>query len=314
MAELNWEEFSFYLFQEIKLGYASYYKSGFNQLVVFLDGRDITPKNIALWLQDLEKRGLVGYTLNNYQKMLKHLCRFLNQKCRTENYSFIFKWKGYKVDPPEVETLESDEQEKVIQFAYTVDYRRAIAIETFLRTGLRFDELAKLQVEDYTGESLLIEDTKNNKPRKVQILPDLAEKIKKLDSFPYLFGFKNKRLGYKNFLKFLNLCIDACGIGKRITAHRLRHTFATHLAEKDVSHFTIKDAMGHKSLTSTERYIHTTDKTIRNAMKKHSLSKYEMTEEEARKALKLATDELDRGNWYYDFTENKKRIVLVVYK
>ena len=61
------------------------------------------------------------------------------------------------------------------------------------------------------------------------------------------------------------------GISKRVSPHRLRHTFATHLVQADVPLVTIRDLLGHRLITSTQIYLHVTAKELRAAAKVHPI-------------------------------------------
>ena len=58
-------------------------------------------------------------------------------------------------------------------------------------------------------------------------------------------------------------------IEKRVSPHRLRHTFATHLVKRGVQLVTIRDLLGHQSISSTQIYLHTTADDLRSAAAKH---------------------------------------------
>lgn len=58
-------------------------------------------------------------------------------------------------------------------------------------------------------------------------------------------------------------------IVRRVSPHRLRHTFATHLVKKGVQLVTIRDLLGHRSISSTQIYLHTTAEDLRQAAEKH---------------------------------------------
>jgi site-specific recombinase XerD len=53
-----------------------------------------------------------------------------------------------------------------------------------------------------------------------------------------------------------------------VTCHSLRHSFASHLNDKDVDILTIQSLMGHASARSTEPYIHPSMDKVKRAMEK----------------------------------------------
>jgi site-specific recombinase XerD len=53
-----------------------------------------------------------------------------------------------------------------------------------------------------------------------------------------------------------------------VTCHTLRHSFASHLNDKDVDILVIQSLLGHSTTRSTEPYIHPSLKKIRHAMEK----------------------------------------------
>ena len=53
-----------------------------------------------------------------------------------------------------------------------------------------------------------------------------------------------------------------------VTCHTLRHSFASHLNDKDIDILVIQSLLGHSSTKSTEPYIHPSLDKIRHAMEK----------------------------------------------
>lgn len=60
-------------------------------------------------------------------------------------------------------------------------------------------------------------------------------------------------------------------INKTVSPHRLRHTFATHLVRAGVRLVTIRDLLGHRSITSTQIYLHVTACDLREAADRHPI-------------------------------------------
>jgi len=60
-------------------------------------------------------------------------------------------------------------------------------------------------------------------------------------------------------------------IDKRVSPHTLRHTCATHLVQKKENLVTIRDILGHRQITSTQIYIHTTAEDLREVACNHPI-------------------------------------------
>lgn len=62
-------------------------------------------------------------------------------------------------------------------------------------------------------------------------------------------------------------------LGKLLSPHRLRHTFATHLVRAGVNLVTIRDLLGHRQITSTQIYLHVTAHDMREAADRHPIGR-----------------------------------------
>jgi len=74
---------------------------------------------------------------------------------------------------------------------------------------------------------------------------------------------------------------------KRVSPHRLRHTFATHLVKQGVGLVTIRDLLGHRQITSTQIYLHVTAEDLRSAAQAHPIERLTSSVEHLLPKIKL---------------------------
>ena len=134
------------------------------------------------------------------------------------------------------------------------------------KTGLRISEALGLKTSDVRvvdgmAQSLRIIG-KGNKERQVP-LPEgfkreLALYIHAKPQDEYLFAKKpgGKPVGQHAARAYLKKLVEKAGINKKVTPHKLRHTYATRLLEKDVQLIDIQALLGHESIATTQIYTH----------------------------------------------------------
>lgn len=131
---------------------------------------------------------------------------------------------------------------------------------TALNTGMRRGEILTLKWEnvDLRHGFILLDKTKNGQRREIPINETLRATFQGLQrrlDVPYVFFNPSTGLPYGDVkTAFYGACRRA-----KITDfhfHDLRHTFASHLVMNGVDITTVKELLGHKTLTMTLRYAH----------------------------------------------------------
>jgi len=60
----------------------------------------------------------------------------------------------------------------------------------------------------------------------------------------------------------LTKATQKANLSKKVSAHTLRHSFATHLVEAGYDIRTIQELMGHKNIATTMVYLHVAQKNV----------------------------------------------------
>ena len=88
-----------------------------------------------------------------------------------------------------------------------------------------------------------------------QLLKSILNYISKYSPVEYLFeSKKSKQLSSSTVYRVINKYFRAVSSKVKVSPHVLRHTFATHMLNNGADINTIKEILGHSSLSSTQIY------------------------------------------------------------
>ena len=150
------------------------------------------------------------------------------------------------------------------------------------QTGLRVGEVHTLNLDsiDFENKQLTVTG-KGNKQRHLHLTDEMCQILAeylavrhffhKSDEETALFiSKKGNRLAIRTMEDNIKKIFHKANfyVPFNVTCHTLRHSFASHLNDKDVDILVIQSLLGHSSPRSTEPYIHPSMDKIRQAMEK----------------------------------------------
>jgi len=144
----------------------------------------------------------------------------------------------------------------------TDNIKHKLIIQILYCSGLRVSELVDLKINDidFQRKLVIVKSGKGNKDRITIISKIVLDNIDKylLEYQPLVYLFESHEAGNKiNVRSAQKVVADSAfraGIKKEVSAHALRHSFATHLLEQGTSIRYIQSLLGHARLETTQIY------------------------------------------------------------
>jgi site-specific recombinase XerD len=219
---------------------------------------------VRRYLADLSGTGLSASTLNQAISAMRFFFKGVLQR----------EWPleiRYQQAPEHVPVALSPEEVARL-LAAVPGVRERAAMEIAYAAGLRLGEIANLKLTDVDSERMIlrVDQGKGKKDRNVMLSPALLETLRaywreakpKFWLFP---GHRGKRpLNATVFQRAFKQAKHDAHIAKPVSFHSLRHSFASHLLESGVNVRTIQVLLGHRSLGTTQRYVHVAGDYLRH--------------------------------------------------
>jgi site-specific recombinase XerD len=164
----------------------------------------------------------------------------------------------YDTKPPRILTKM---EYRALRDACRDDIRMSTVIELFLQTGIRICELASLEIDDIKEDNLYIKPYESQPSREVPLNKAAKESltsyltVRTKSKSKTLFLTKSGRpFLIRNIRGAIDRYFKLAGI-KDATVNDLRHTFITHQLKSGAPLLLISKIVGHKRLSTTEKYL-----------------------------------------------------------
>jgi site-specific recombinase XerD len=206
----------------------------------------------------------------SYQKQIAMGLKLYYKEILKKNINLEFLFPSRK--PEKLPTvLSKSEVIRIIQSTQNKKHKCMIAL--LYSAGLRIGELMNLKIMDINSSRMTIhlKGAKGNKdrmvPLSIKVLKMLREYYQEYQPKEYLFeGQKGGKYSPSSFNKLLKIAARTGKIKQNITAHTLRHSYATHLLERGTDVRIIQRLLGHSSIKTTMIYTQVSEPTVLNVV------------------------------------------------
>mgnify|MGYP001336166943 FL=1 len=239
-------------------------------------------KTIRSWIVLLVNKKISNRSINRKVSSLKSFYKFL-VKTDTISSSPLIAHSPLKQSKKIQVPFSKDEIGALLDSNFFKnDYKGVLQktiISFFYFTGVRRIELINLKASDINMNSSSIRIMgKRNKERIIPMLPKLKESINeylkiKSQEFnnkisEYLFVSRSGiQLSEKYVYRTVNEYFRLVSPKVKKAPHILRHSFATHLINEGADINSVKELLGHSSLSATQVYSHTSMERIKEVFK-----------------------------------------------
>ncbi|NQX91725.1 MAG: tyrosine-type recombinase/integrase [Flavobacteriales bacterium] len=263
------KDFEEYMLQKrLAVSTVSTYKGMMIAFLIYF--KDVDP--FSLTKEDVErfnyKHIIMQKYSNSYQRQMisalkMFYSRFEKKAMRLETLEYVPKSK-------KLPTVLSKSEVKLL-LKCIKNLKHHVAVSLIYSCGLRMSELLNLKVTDisFDRKQVHIRQSKGAKDRVVpmgkSLIPIIKSYLKTYQPKEFLIeGQNGQRYSSTSINKIIKRSAIKSGITKPVTAHSLRHSYATHLLDANVDIRYIQELLGHNSLKTTMIYTHVSIASLDN--------------------------------------------------
>lgn len=243
--------------------------------------REVDADLIREWMESLMDRGNNASTINKKLSALRSFFRYALKRRLVEKdpaHAVV----GLKKPKPLPQFVREGEMDRLLDNVDWGDGYKDVRARTLLlllyETGLRRSELTGLDDGDIDFETSQLKVTgKRNKQRIVPFGPELAETLRKYvivrdeqvkgDCDAFFLSDKGHRMTGQQVYEIVHRYLTGATSLKKRSPHVLRHSFATAMLNNGAGLESIRNLLGHESVSTTEIYAHTTFEQLKRVYK-----------------------------------------------
>jgi len=232
---------------------------------------EVSYSQIRSWIVVLIENNISATSVNRKVSSLKSFYKFL-LKTKQISVNPLLKHKSLKTAKKVQIPFSEKELQDVFEFnSYSNDFegiRNQLIIELFYTTGIRRAEMINLAMNNVdTAQKTIKVIGKRNKERIIPLLNCTIELIEaykhernhleRVNQKEMLILSKNGNKVSESFVyRLINEYFSTVSQKTKKSPHVLRHSFATHLLNNGANLNSVKELLGHASLSSTQIYTH----------------------------------------------------------
>jgi site-specific recombinase XerD len=241
------------------------YGKDIDQLTTFLHEiekqhiHEVSKDDLQAFLVTMSDKGYTPKSISRKLNSTRTFYRFLKiNEFITDDPSLLVSHPRYELAPPRI--LKPTEY-RALRDAARNDARMFAIIELLLQTGIRIGELAELRMEDIQDDSLKIRPYEKHEERVVPLNRSAKEALhrylqirpKVTDNHIFVtksgkpFLVRNIRTAIERYFRLAEI--------ENAKVNDLRHTFVAHHIKHGVSLVLLSKILGHKRISTTERYL-----------------------------------------------------------
>ena len=254
------------------------YRKDVEQYFLFSESWDVVPevKQVRKWVRQLMQDRLSEKSVHRKVSSVRAYADFLYRTniiqeipSLTLQLPKIKKRIPVYIKEDELNVMLNNLEDQAVDYESTLAY---CLITTFYHTGLRRSELVNLLSDDvYLHKKELKVLGKGNKERIVPVSNELKQVFERYlrvkgeeigDTKLFFCNFGGTKLKEKWVYSLVNALLSQT-TGEKKSPHILRHSFATHLLQNGADINSIRELLGHSSLSSTQIYAHNDIKRLK---------------------------------------------------